>query len=124
MTGLFQLFLEATKNRLQPKAASVTEEGLCLSSTNRKTESPGSEWKMALPTISEGPSHDQIPHHVSLQAYKVGTQQATEGADIIAIPTDVWPTYNLRRICSARGFGCGKLHSVEYEMGRVRADCV
>lgn len=73
-----------------------------------------SRWKTVLLTILEGLSQDQILHHASLPAY--GQQQATKDADTITIKTDVWPTYSLSRIRSTRGFGCGKLHSVEYEM--------
>ena len=89
-------------------------------SINKKTQTPGSKWKAVLLTIVEGLSQDQIPHHASLPVYKVVGQQATKDADGITIETDVWPTYNLRRIgSSARGFGCGKLHTVGYEMVSV-----
>lgn len=71
---------------------------------------------MVLLTIWEGLSGDQIPHHSSFLAYEVVRQQATKDADIITTRTDVWPTYNLRRIYGTWGFGCGKLHSVGYEM--------
>lgn len=76
---------------------------------------PRSKWKMVLLTIWEGLSQDQIPHHASLLAYKVVRHQATKDADL-TIQTDVRPTYNLRRICSTRGFGCRQLHSVGWEM--------
>ena len=92
------------------------------SSANKKTETPGSKWNTVLLTISEGLSQDQIPHRASLPAYEAVGQQATKEADIITIETDVWPTYNLRCIGSTRGFGCGKLHTAEYEM--VRAGCL
>lgn len=75
-----------------------------------------SKWKMGLLTIWEGLSRDRIPYHLSLLAHEVVRQQATKDADIITIQTDVRPTYNLRRIYGTRGFGCGRLHSVGYEM--------
>lgn len=109
--------------RHRPRATSVTEEGLGKkfpSSTNKKTQMPGSKWKAVWLTIVKGLSQDRIPHHASLPVYRVVGQQATKDADRITIETDVWPTYNLRRIgSSARGFGCGKLHTVGYEMVSV-----
>lgn len=57
----------------------------------------------------------RLPPHVSLWAYKVVRQPTTKDADI-TIKADLWPTYTLRQVCGAWGFGCRKLHSVEWGM--------